>query len=137
MDIDEPLTQAQGQALLEYAQLTYEAMTAYRRRVAAVALVMATIVGLLCVFSATQWLSTRSRVADVPDEALIEAMGVRIPDPRPAMERVQLRVIAALWAFVTGTTAFVALLFLGVYAFVRPPRVPRHLRAAVGGRDPP
>ena len=101
MDAQEPLTREQGRALLEYAQLTYEAVTSYRRRVARVALAMAAIVGVMCIFSATQWLSTSNRVSEVTDETLVDTMGVRIPDPRPALERGQLRVIAALWEFVT------------------------------------
>lgn len=137
MDADEPLTRAQGQALLEYAHLTYEAVTSYRRRVAKVALGMAAVVGVLCIFSASQWLSANNRLSEVPDEALIDALGVQIPDPRPGLERVQLRVIATLWEFVTVASGVITLMFVAAYALARPPREPRHLRAALGGADPP
>lgn len=137
MDAEEPLTRAEGKALLEYAQLTFEAVTSYRRRVARVALVMAAIVGLMCIISATQWVSTNNRADEIADETLVDTMGVRIPDPRPALERGLLRVLATLWAFVTTATGFLTVMFLAAYALARPPREPRHLREAVSGTDPP
>ena len=130
MDTDEPLTHAQAEAILEYAQLTYTAVTSWRRRLASVALIMATVVGLMCAFSATRWLSTRSELADIPDEALIDVMGVEIPDPRPALERAQLRVVSLLWGFGAGLTGAITLLFLALHALARPPAGP-------GGRRRP
>lgn len=137
MDGDAPMTQAQGQALVEYAQLTYTAVTSWRRRMAAAALAMAIVVGAMCAFSATQWLSTRDRIAAVPDSALIEGFGVSIPDPRPGLERTQLRVVSLLWGFASGVTGGLALLFLVIYALARPPKEPPHLRAALSGGEPP
>ena len=136
MDADEPLTRAEGKVLLEYAHLTYDAVTSYRRRLARIALGMAAIVGVLCIFSATQWLSTSNRVSEVGDETLVEAMGVQIPDPRPALERGQLRVIATLWEFVTIASGVITVMFLAAYALARPPRLPRHLRAGASYTEP-
>ncbi len=126
---EQPLSRAEAQALLQYAEATYRSVTTYRRRVAAAAVALMIVFGLVCVFAAAQWLSTRSRVDDVPDRALVEALGVEIPDPRPAVERGQLRLQSLLWGVVTGAAATMTLLSLAVYLMSRPPGGLRGIRS--------
>ena len=126
-------------ALLRYAELTYRAVTEQRRRQAAVALGVAAVFGLMAVWSALQWQSTRSTIADVQDASMVDVMGLQVPDPRPMIERGELRLRAFVWGAAAAATAVLALLALGVYAVVRPAPAPApgELREAVAGPAPP
>ena len=125
MEPDQPLSRAEAQALLSYAELTYRSMTATRRRVAMAALTVALLFALIAVGGAVQWASTQSRLAAVEDAPLVEALGVEIPDPRPAIERGQLRLQALVWQVVTLTAGASALLFGALYLLARPPTGPK------------
>lgn len=124
MEQDEALTRAEARALLAYADVTYRAVTSLRRRVATVALAVAVMFGVASIVSTVQWASTRSDVAAVADDPLVDVLGVQIPDPRPAIERAQLRVQMLLWGFGALATAAPALVSLAVYLIVRTPPVP-------------
>ncbi|MDQ3538159.1 MAG: hypothetical protein M3415_05120 [Actinomycetota bacterium] len=115
--------------LVRYAEATYEAVTGQRRRQARIALAVAVLFGLLACFGALRWADLRDQAAATPDEALVEGLGVTLPDPRPALVRVELR----LRAFVYGSAAIgfggVALLGLASWAMIRPPRRPEPVDA--------
>lgn len=119
--------------LVRYAEATFEAVTGQRRRQARIALAVAIVFGLLACFGALRWADLRDQAAATPDAALVEGLGVTLPDPRPALLRVELR----LRAFVYGSAAIgfggVALLALASWALVRPPRHPE----SVGAGQPP
>ena len=120
--------------LLRYAELTYLAVTDQRRRLAVVALSVAALFGLVTLVGGFQSLSLRSRIATVEDTTLVDAMGVQIPDPRPAIQRTELRLMAFVWGVLAIAALVPTLLALLVYMVVRPPPVPRFDSA---GRDPP
>lgn len=136
MEPDQSLTRSEAQALLAYVELTYRSVTATRRRVAAAALAVAILFGLLCAVSTVQWATHRSRISAVPDEALIDVVGVRIPDPRPALERGQLRLQSLVWGLAAAVTGAVALLFLVVYGLARVPPVPELPLRGERSREP-
>lgn len=125
MEPDQPLTRAEAQSLLSYAELTYRSMNATRRRVAMTALTIAILFGLVAVAGAVQWASARSRTAAIEDVPLADVLGVEIPDPRPAIERGQLRLQALVWQVVTLATGTSALLFFALYLLARPPTAPK------------
>jgi hypothetical protein len=118
---DQPLTRTEAEALLRYAEATYRATTAWRRRLAAAAAVFAVLFGLLFLVSAAQWWITSASIDDVVDAPLVEALGVEVPDPRPALERAQLRIRALLWGLAACGTGSALLVFGGAYFVVRPP----------------
>lgn len=120
MDPEQPLTRAEAQALLSYAEATYRSVTASQRRIAVVALALATVFGLLSLVSGSQWLQTRSSIDDVVDEPLVEGFGIQVPDPRPALERAQLRIQSLIWGVAAAASVALTLLFAAVYAIVRP-----------------
>jgi hypothetical protein len=137
MDTEEPLTRAEARALLAYADLNYRAVTSVRRKVSGGALVLAAVFAVLCGVAAVQWASDRSRLAAIEDRPLVEALGVELPDPRPAIERGQVRVQMLFWGFAAGTTAGLTLLWLGVYWLLRPPPVPPEIRDLQARPPPP
>ncbi len=124
MEPDQPLTRAEAQALLGYVELTYRAVTATQRRIAVAALTVAVVFGLLAATAGVQWATTRSAIDEVRDEPLVDVVGVQIPDPRPALERGQLRLQSLVWGVIAAAAAAVALLSLIVFLLARPPRAP-------------
>lgn len=137
MDAEEPLTRAEARVLLAYADLTYRSVTSMRRKLAAGALVLAVVFGLLCILGAMQWASDRSQLAAIEDRTLIDTLGVQVPDPRPAFERGQVRVQMLFWGVVAATSGGMTLLWLGVYWLVRPPPLPAEIRELQVRPPPP
>ena len=129
MGSNEAIPPAQADALLRYAQATYRATTDLRRRVALITLAVAVVFGLIALWAAWHWLTASAAADAVADAAIVDVMGVRIPDPRPALERGELRVRAFGWSLVGGASALVSLFALGIYWLVRPTRLPPELRA--------
>ena len=125
---EQALTRAEARALLAYADVTYRSVTSLRRRVATIALAVAVLFGVLCIVSTVQWAGDRARLARVTDEALVDVLGVQVPDPRPAIERGQIRVQILLWGFGAATSGAVTLLFLAIYCVLRPPALPSAVR---------
>ena len=127
-------------ALLRYAEATYRAVTEQRRRQAAVALGVVLVFGLVTLIAGVQWISVRTQVDELPNDPLIEAFGVSIPDPRPAIERVELRIKAFVWGMVSITSLMLSLLAVGTYLMVRPTPLgpaPATERAPPGDTGPP
>lgn len=133
----EPATQSQATDLLRYAQLNYRAATDLRRRMSLVALAVVVVFGLLALWGAMNWLSATAAADAVEDEAIVDVMGVRIPDPRPALERGELRVRAFGWSLIGGFSALMSLLAAGIYWLVRPPPLPPELRKLGTGAASP
>ena len=136
MDTDEALTRADAEALLAYAQVTYAAVTEQRRRLAKAFLAVALLFAALALLSGVKWATTASQIDEVEDAALIDTLGVRVPDPRPAFERTELRIRAFGWGVVAAGTGLIALLAAGMFALVRPAGLPPELRALQSRRGP-
>lgn len=140
MESDEPLTRADAQALLRYAQATHSAVTEQRRRVATAFLAIAVLFGAVALLCGVKWATTKAQIDDVQDAALIDTLGVRVPDPRPAFQRTELRMRAFGWAVGAAGTGLIGLTALGMFALVRPSPLPADLRALTAdhpGRQPP
>jgi hypothetical protein len=110
------------------ALLLYRLVTSWQRRVAWVLAIVTLLFAAACLWSALRAVELNGQAAAVEDVALVDRFGIRIPDPRPAIERAELRVRATAYsglAIGTGLAASVTL--LGVL-LVRPPG---------GGDQPP
>lgn len=129
MDSDEPLTRADAEALLRYAHVTYSAVTEQRRRMSAMFLAIAVLFGAIALVCGVQWATTTAQINDVQDAALVDTLGVRVPDPRPAFERTELRIRAFGWAVVAAGSGLIALVAAGISALARPTPLPPDLQA--------
>ena len=136
MDAEEPLSRAEARALLAYADVTYRSVTSVRRKLARGAVVLAVVFGVGCAWATTQWAADRSRLDAIEDRPLVDVMGVQLPDPRPAIERSQVRVQVLFWGFVAVSAGGMTLLWLGVYWLIRPPALPAEIRE-LQARPPP
>lgn len=134
-DDGDDLRAAQLAALVELTAHTYRTVTEQRRRVAAFFTAVAVLFAVLGLAAGYQWLQTRQQAADVEDRPLIEALGVRIPDPRPSMERAALRVRGAVYGTAAVGALVVALLALGLRLLVAPSKPPPAAAALL--RQPP
>ena len=121
--------------LLRYAQVTYAAMTEQRRRLSTALLGIAVLFGAIALLCAVKWGTTVAQIDEVRDAALIDTLGVRVPDPRPAFERAELRIRAFGWAVVAVGSGVVALVAAALYALVRPAPLPPDLQALQAGRS--
>jgi hypothetical protein len=140
VDSREPLTRADAQALLRYAQITYTAVTEQRRRFATGFLVIAVLFGVIALVCAVKWAATAAQIDSVEDAALVDTLGVRVPDPRPAFERAELRMRAFGWAVVTAGAGLIALMAAGAFTLLRPTPLPPQLQDLHGpsrSGDPP
>lgn len=104
------------------AMLLYQAVTAGQRRAATLLAVVAVLFGVVALWSVGRYAALREQVDAVEDAALVDQFGVRIPDPRPAIERAELRVRSTAF----GSLAVVAGLMAAGAAvgalLVRPPK---------------
>jgi hypothetical protein len=116
----ELLSRPQRARLPRYAEATYLAVTQQGRRQAAVALGVVLVFGIVTLVAGMRWAALRTEITELPDDPLIEAFGVRIPDPRPAIERTELRIRAFAWGMVAMTSLVLSLLAFGIYLLVRP-----------------
>lgn len=119
-----PATSEQLEQLQRYAELTYRTLTGQRRRVAAAALVVALVFGLLALLAGVRWADTNRQAAAVQDATLVEGLGLSIPDPRPAVERAELRLRAVVLGIAAVACGGTSLLAVGVWALMHPPAAP-------------
>ena len=109
------------------------AVTEPRRRVSVTFLAVAVVCGVLCLFCLLRASTLRAQASAVQDAALVEALGVAIPDPRPNLERLELRARAAVWSVGAGATAGVGALAVLTWLALRPSR---SVRRALAQPDP-
>lgn len=102
--------------------LLYQAVTAGQRRAATLLAVVAVLFGVVALWSVSRYTALKEQVDAVEDAALVDRFGLRIPDPRPAIERAELRVRATAFG---GLAVVVGLVAAGAAVgalLVRPPK---------------
>jgi len=148
---DGPLTSAEfalakerllgGGQTVDYAFLAYQAVTATRRRSARVAAAVAVLFAVMSLWGLARQADLRRQAAAVEDAALVEALGVRIPDPRPDIERLELRVRATAYGVVALVAALPAAAAALLWLLLRPPTPPSGPAPTAppgsAGRSPP
>ncbi|HUH07328.1 MAG TPA: hypothetical protein VML96_05925 [Egibacteraceae bacterium] len=120
--------------LLERAEETYLLLMRSRRRLAVFALVMTLIFGAAAVQFTVRYLDARRAAEVIEDRVLFDAFGITIPDPEPAILRIELRARASINGFLAAACAGIAALWLLGAAMAAPPR---RGRADPTGRDSP
>jgi hypothetical protein len=87
--------------------------------------VIAVLFGLVTIWSADHYADLREQGDAVKNSALVDRFGVRIPDPRPAIERAELRMRATAFGGLAVVTGLVAAGSVVGALLVRPPNEPR------------
>lgn len=108
------------------ALLLYRVVTTWQRRAVWVLAVVAVLFGLVALWSFDRYLMLNEQANAVEDQALVERFGIRIPDPRPAIERAELRARASTFGGLAVVTGLVAVGAVLGTLLVRPPRSPKH-----------
>ena len=103
------------------ALLLYRVVTTWQRRAAWVLAVVALSFGAVCAWSTLRTLDLRAQADAVEDVTLAQGFGIRIPDPRPTIERAELRVRSTAHGGLAAVTGLVAATALSGALLIRPP----------------
>ncbi len=103
------------------AYLLYRLISSWLRRVAAAMAVVALLFGVVAGWSGLRYLDVTAQGETIKDAAIAQGFGVRIPDPRPTIERGVLEAKATAYGALAAMTGVVALGALAGALFVRPP----------------
>ena len=114
------------------AYLLYRLITSWLRRVAAAMAIVALLFGLIAGWSGMRYLDLNAQGEAIKDAAIAQGFGVRIPDPRPTIERGVVEAKATAYGALAAVTGVIALGALVGALLVRPPT--RHSEAENAGR---
>ncbi len=103
------------------AYLLYRLITSWLRRVAAAMAIVALLFGLIAGWSGLRYLDMNAQGEAINDAAIAQGFGVRIPDPRPTIERGVVEAKATAYGALTAVTGVIALGALVGALLVRPP----------------
>ncbi len=104
------------------AYLLYRLISSWLRRAAVVMAVIALLFGLVAGYSGLHYLDLHAQAAGIEDAAIAKGFGVRIPDPRPTIDRAVLEAKATAYGVLTAMTGLTALGTLIGALLLRPPR---------------
>lgn len=107
------------------AYLLYRLIASWLKRVAAAMAVVALLFGLVAGWSGLRYVEVNGQAQAIKDTAIAKGFGVRIPDPRPTIDRAVLEAKATAYGALAAGTGITALGTLVGSLFVRPPRRPR------------
>jgi hypothetical protein len=113
------------------AYLLYRLIASWLRRVAAVMAVVALLFGLVAGWSGMRYLDMNAQGEAITDAAVAQGFGVRIPDPRPTIERGVVEAKATAYGTLAAVTGVIALGALFGALFLRPPAGPAGAEDAV------
>lgn len=103
------------------AYLLYRLVSSWLRRVAAAMAVVALLFGLIAGWSGMRYLDIDAQAETIKDAAIVQGFGVRIPDPRPTIERGVLEAKATAYGGLAAVTGVIALSALVGAVLSRPP----------------
>ena len=112
---------AHGNPTPDGAYLLYRLITSWLKRVAAAMAVVALLFGVVAGWSGLRYLDMHVQAQAIKDAAIAQGFGVRIPDPRPTIERGVLEAKATAYGALTAVTGVIALSTLAGALLIRPP----------------
>ena len=101
----------------------YRLISSWLKRVAAAMVVVALLFGVVAGWSGLRYLDIHTQAGAIHNTAIAQGFGVRIPDPRPTIERAVLEAKATAYGGLTAVTGVMALSTLLGAVFLRPPSV--------------
>jgi hypothetical protein len=107
------------------AYLLYRLIASWLKRMAAAMAVVALLFGLVAGWSGLRYVEVNGQAQAIKDTAIAKGFGVRIPDPRPTIDRAVMEAKATAYGALAAGTGITALGTLVGALFVRPPRRPR------------
>lgn len=105
------------------ALLLYRLVSSWLKRAAVAMVVVGILFGLVTGWSGLRYLDLHSQAAAIKNTAIAQGFGVRIPDPRPTIERAVLEVKATAYGGLAAVTGVMGLSTLLGALFLRPPAV--------------
>ncbi|MDQ2789807.1 MAG: SHOCT domain-containing protein [Actinomycetota bacterium] len=114
-----------GAAAPDGGYLLYRLVASWLRRAAAALAVVALLFGLVAGWSGMRYLDVNAQGQAIQDKSIAQGFGLRIPDPRPTIDRAVLEGKAAAYGGIAAVTGVIALSSLVGALFIRPPRPER------------
>ena len=105
------------------ALLLYRLISSWLKRAAAAMVVVALLFGLVAGWSGLRYLAIHAQADATKNTAIAQGFGVRIPDPRPTIERAVLEAKATAYGGLAAVTGVMALSTLLGAVFLRPSSV--------------
>ncbi|HEY3896253.1 MAG TPA: hypothetical protein VGL88_12885 [Pseudonocardiaceae bacterium] len=102
--------------------LLYRLVSSWLKRAAAAMAVVAVLFGAVAGWSTLHYVNLHGQALATQDETIARPLGVRIPDPRPTIERAALEAQATAYGGLAITTGLIALGALAGALLIRPPR---------------
>jgi hypothetical protein len=103
------------------AYLLYRLISSWLRRAAAAMAVIALLFAVVAGWSASHYLDVNAQAKAVKDRSIVQGFGVKVPDPRPTIERTTLEAEATAYGGLAAITGVIALSTLAGALIVRPP----------------
>lgn len=106
------------------AFLLYRLVSSWLKRAAAAMVVVALLFGLVAGWSGLRYLDIHTQADAIKNTAIAQGFGLKIPDPRPTIERAMLEAKATAYGGLAAVTGVMALSTLLGGLFLRPPSSP-------------
>jgi hypothetical protein len=104
--------------------LLYRLVASWMRRLAVAMALVALLFGLVAGWSGVRYLDVHAKAAATKDTTIVRGFGIRVPDPRPSIDRAVLDVKATAYGGFAAVTGLIAVASLVGALVVRPPRQP-------------
>ncbi|MGB8960519.1 MAG: SHOCT domain-containing protein [Pseudonocardiaceae bacterium] len=103
------------------AHLLYRLVASWMRRLAVAMAVIALLFGVVAGWSGVRYLQVSGQAAATKNATIVRGFGVRIPDPRPSIDRAVLEAKATAYGGFAAVTGLIAVGTLIGALLVRPP----------------
>jgi hypothetical protein len=113
------------------ALLLYRLASSWLRRTAAAMAIVALLFGLVAGWSGLRYLDMNAQMHEIKDVPIAQGFGVKIPDPRPTIERAILEAKATAYGGLAAVTGIMALSTLVGALLARPPFNPAEAEQGV------
>lgn len=112
--------------------LLYSLVASWMRRLAVAMALVALLFGLVAGWSGVRYLDVHAKAAATKDTTIVRGFGIRVPDPRPSIDRAVLEAKATAYGGFAAVTGLIAVGSLVGALVVRPPRQPGQDRRSGG-----
>jgi hypothetical protein len=112
--------------------LLYRLAASWMRRLAVAMALVALLFGSVAGWSGVRYLDVHAKAAATKDTTIVRGFGIKVPDPRPSIDRAVLEAKATAYGGFAAVTGLIAVGTLVGALVVRPPRQPRQDRRSGG-----
>ena len=117
---------------LDGGYLLYRLVASWMRRLAMAMALVALLFRVVAGWSGVRYLEVHAKAAATKDTTIVRGFGIRVPDPRPSIDRAVLQAQATAYGGFAAVTGLIAVGALAGALVVRPPRQSQQDRRSGG-----